>query len=106
MTVIVADVDLDRAQAIAGEIRANNLKAAAVTCVFGPINAAMEQRTKAILQEHCPGLPVVMSSAAYGWGYAMTPATVPVSPWLEVLSEVISMPMAAAPRSHAARRSP
>lgn len=41
------------------------------------------------------GLPVVMSSAAYGWGYAMTPATVPVSPWLEVLSEVISMPMAA-----------
>ncbi|MCM2449227.1 hydantoinase/oxoprolinase family protein [Agrobacterium vitis] len=58
----ISPLDEDEIKRIAGEIRANNLKAAAVTCVFGPINAAMEQRTKAILQEHCPGLPVVMST--------------------------------------------
>jgi uncharacterized protein len=40
------------------------------------------------------GPPVVALSLAYGWGCAMTPATVPVSPWLELLSEAISMPMA------------
>ena len=47
---------------IAKEIQIKGLKAAAITCVFGPINADMEIRAKAIIQEHCPGLPVVMST--------------------------------------------
>jgi uncharacterized protein len=40
-------------------------------------------------------LPVIALSFAYGWGYAMTPATQPISPWLEMLGEAISLPMAA-----------
>jgi len=47
---------------IAKEIQANDLKAAAITCVFGPINAEMEMKAKAIIEEHCPGLPVVLST--------------------------------------------
>jgi uncharacterized protein len=41
------------------------------------------------------GLPAVAASVAYGWGYAMTPATQPISPWLETLGESISAPVAA-----------
>jgi uncharacterized protein len=40
-------------------------------------------------------LPVMALGLAYGWGCARNPATEPVSPWLEILGEVISMPMAA-----------
>jgi uncharacterized protein len=40
-------------------------------------------------------LPLLALSFAYGWGYAMTPATEPVSPWLDMLAEAISMPVAA-----------
>lgn len=43
----------------------------------------------------CCSLPLLVLSGAYGWGYAMTPAAEPPSPWLEVLAEVISMPVAA-----------
>ncbi len=57
----ISPLDEDAIVRIAGEIRAKGLKAAAVTGVFSGINDAMEQRTKAILQQHCPGLPVVMS---------------------------------------------
>lgn len=55
---------LDEAELIniARQIQENGLKAAAITCVFGPINSDMEIRAKAVLQEHCPGLPVVLSS--------------------------------------------
>lgn len=55
---------LDEAELIriAKDIQGKDLKAAAITCVFGPINADMEQRAKAIIQQHCPGLPVVMST--------------------------------------------
>lgn len=58
----IAPLDEDELINIAGEIQANGLKAAAITCVFGPINSDMEVRAKAVLQEHCPGLPVVLSS--------------------------------------------
>jgi N-methylhydantoinase A/oxoprolinase/acetone carboxylase beta subunit len=57
----IAPLDEDEIVRIAGDIRAKGLKAASVTCVFSGINDAMEQRTKEILQQHCPGLPVVMS---------------------------------------------
>lgn len=57
----LSPLDEDAIVRIAGEIRAKGLKAAAVTCVFSGINDAMELRAKEILQQHCPGLPVVMS---------------------------------------------
>lgn len=58
----IAPLDEAELVNIAREIQANGLKAAAITCVFSPINSDMEIRAKAVLQEHCPGLPVVMSS--------------------------------------------
>ena len=57
----ISPLDEDAIIRIAGEIRAKGLKAAAVTGVFSGINDTMEVRAKEILQEHCPGLPVVMS---------------------------------------------
>lgn len=47
---------------IAGEIRDNDIKAAAITCVFAPINDTMEKQAKALIEKHCPGLPVVLST--------------------------------------------
>lgn len=40
-------------------------------------------------------LPLLALSFTYGWGYAMTPATQTVNPWLESLGEMITLPMAA-----------
>ncbi len=57
----ISPLDEDEIVRIAGDIRAKGLRTAAVTCVFSGINDAMELRTKEILQQHCPGLPVVMS---------------------------------------------
>ncbi|RWX76962.1 hydantoinase/oxoprolinase family protein [Neorhizobium lilium] len=57
----LSPLDEDEIVRIAGDIRAKGLKAAAVTCVFSGVNDAMEVRTKEILQQQCPGLPVVMS---------------------------------------------
>ncbi|PYE82569.1 N-methylhydantoinase A/oxoprolinase/acetone carboxylase beta subunit [Pseudoroseicyclus aestuarii] len=58
----IGPLDEEALVRIAGEITEKGLKAAAITCVFGPINAAMEERAKAILEEKCPGLPVVLST--------------------------------------------
>ena len=58
---VLSPLDEDAIVRIAGDIRTKGLKAAAVTCVFSGINDAMELRTKEILQQQCPGLPVVMS---------------------------------------------
>ncbi|WP_439518523.1 DUF418 domain-containing protein [Hydrogenophaga sp.] len=40
-------------------------------------------------------VPVLALGGLHGWGYGMTPASQPVSRWLEVLGEWVSMPMAA-----------
>ncbi|MEM8730572.1 MAG: hydantoinase/oxoprolinase family protein [Pseudomonadota bacterium] len=58
----IAPLDEAELIRIAGEVRDNGLKAIAVTCVFGPINADMEDRAVAIFAEHCPGVPVVKST--------------------------------------------
>ncbi|MTI16134.1 hydantoinase/oxoprolinase family protein [Rhodobacteraceae bacterium RKSG542] len=47
---------------IAKEIADKDIRAAAVTCIFSPIQQNMEERAKQILQEYCPDLPVVLSS--------------------------------------------
>ncbi|NDU99839.1 hydantoinase/oxoprolinase N-terminal domain-containing protein [Pseudoroseicyclus tamaricis] len=59
---VLSPLDEAELERIAGEIRANDLKAAAITCVFGPINADMEKKAAEILQQHCPGLPIVLST--------------------------------------------
>ncbi|WP_439587152.1 DUF418 domain-containing protein [Hydrogenophaga sp.] len=41
------------------------------------------------------GLPVLALSWVYGWGYATMPPVDPINPLLEVLAEVISLPMTA-----------
>lgn len=53
------EVELER---IAGEVRAAGLRAIAITCVFGPINADMEQRAAEIFAKACPDVPVVLST--------------------------------------------
>lgn len=57
----IAPLDEEELVRIAQDIRAKNVKAAAITCVFSPINSEMEKRAKAVIEKHCPGLPVVIS---------------------------------------------
>lgn len=57
----IAPLDEEELIRIAGEITEKGIKAAAVSSVFSPVNREMEERARAILQEHCPGLPVVLS---------------------------------------------
>lgn len=47
---------------IAAEINAKGIRAAAISSVFSPINRDMEERARDILTQHCPDVPVVMSS--------------------------------------------
>lgn len=58
----IAALDEAELVRIAGEITEKGIKAAAISSVFSPINREMEERARDILQEHCPGLPVVLSS--------------------------------------------
>ncbi len=57
----IAPLDEEELIRIAADIRLKNVKAAAITCVFSPINAEMEQRAKAVIEKHCQGLPIVVS---------------------------------------------
>ncbi|MFV0386030.1 hydantoinase/oxoprolinase N-terminal domain-containing protein [Paracoccus sp. (in: a-proteobacteria)] len=58
----IAPLDEDELVRIAGEISGKGIKAAAISSVFSPINREMEERARVILQHHCPGLPIVLSS--------------------------------------------
>jgi N-methylhydantoinase A/oxoprolinase/acetone carboxylase beta subunit len=58
----ISPLDEDELRRIGAEIQSNGIMSAAITCVFGPINADMEVRAKAIIQDCCPGLPVVLST--------------------------------------------
>lgn len=58
----IAPLDEEGLIRIAGEITAKGIRAAAISSVFSPINHAMEERARDILQAHCPGLPVVLSA--------------------------------------------
>jgi N-methylhydantoinase A/oxoprolinase/acetone carboxylase beta subunit len=57
----IAALDEDELIRVAGEITEKGIKAAAISSVFSPVNRDMEERARDILQEHCPGLPVVLS---------------------------------------------
>lgn len=58
----IAPLDEEELVRIATDIRIKNVKAAAVTSVFSPINAQMEVRARAVIEKYCPGLPIVLSS--------------------------------------------
>jgi N-methylhydantoinase A/oxoprolinase/acetone carboxylase beta subunit len=58
----IASLDDDEIRKVATDIRSKGLKTAAVTCVFSPVNAQMEQRIAEILQDEIPGIFVSLSS--------------------------------------------
>ena len=58
----IAPLDEDGLLKVADDINGKGIRAAAISSVFSPINRAMEERARHILQERCPGLAVVMSS--------------------------------------------
>lgn len=58
----LAALDLDEIDRIADDINAKRIGAAAITSVFGPINARMEEEARARLLRKCPDIPVVLSS--------------------------------------------
>ncbi len=58
----IAPLDLDEIDRIADDINAKRIGAVAITSVFGPINATMEEEARARLLRKCPDIPVVLSS--------------------------------------------
>ena len=58
----LAALDLDEIDRIADDINAKRIGAAAITSVFSPINARMEEEARARLLRKCPDIPVVLSS--------------------------------------------
>jgi N-methylhydantoinase A/oxoprolinase/acetone carboxylase beta subunit len=57
----ISPLNEDEIRGIAGKIGERGINAVAVSAVFSPINAAMEQRAAAILTEELPGVRVTLS---------------------------------------------
>lgn len=57
----IAPLDEKAVMAAAADIRAKGLTSAAVTSVFSPVNAGMEQRAQEILLNEVPGIEVTVS---------------------------------------------
>ena len=58
----LSPLDEGALETIASEVLENDLRAIAVTSVFGPINAGMEERAREIFADRCPDIPVVLST--------------------------------------------
>ncbi|MCC5778453.1 hydantoinase/oxoprolinase family protein [Nitratireductor sp. B36] len=58
----LAALDLEEIDRIADDINAKRIGAVAITSVFGPINAQMEEEARKRLLTKCPDIPVVLSS--------------------------------------------
>ncbi len=58
----ISPLDRDGLSRVADEIMAKGIRAAAISSVFSPINRAMEEEARDILQAAVPGLSVVLSS--------------------------------------------
>ncbi|MEC9245692.1 hydantoinase/oxoprolinase N-terminal domain-containing protein [Nitratireductor rhodophyticola] len=58
----LAALDLEEIDRIADDINAKRIGAVAITSVFGPINAHMEEEARKRLLLKCPDIPVVLSS--------------------------------------------
>ncbi|GAB6876938.1 hydantoinase/oxoprolinase N-terminal domain-containing protein [Thermaerobacter litoralis] len=59
----IAPLDEPALRAAARRLKAEGLKAAAVTAVFSPVDPSAEERARAILEEEYPGLRVTLSHA-------------------------------------------
>ncbi|MBW7836657.1 MAG: hydantoinase/oxoprolinase family protein [Sphingomonadales bacterium] len=59
----IAEFDEDQVRQSARKIHRAGLEAVAITSVFAPINAAMEERAAAIVREECPGAKITLSSS-------------------------------------------
>ena len=58
----IAPLDEDGVREAARNIKAKGLRTAAITSVFSPVNAAMEQRVMEILHAEAPGIAVTLSN--------------------------------------------
>lgn len=59
----IAAFDESAVRQAARKLRAAGLQTVAISCVFAPINRAMEERAAAIVKEEIPGVDVTISSA-------------------------------------------
>lgn len=59
---VLSELDTDGLDAVAEEIAAKNIGAAAITGIFGPINDRMERRARDRLLSRLPDLRIVLSS--------------------------------------------
>jgi N-methylhydantoinase A/oxoprolinase/acetone carboxylase beta subunit len=59
----IAAFDASAVRQAARKLRAAGLQTVAISCVFAPINRAMEERAAAIVKEEMPGVDVTISSA-------------------------------------------
>lgn len=59
---VIAPLDESAVAEAARDIRRQGLRAAAISCVFSPINAAMEERVEEILRNEVPDLAITLSS--------------------------------------------
>ncbi len=59
----IAPFDAAKVRAAARKIRAAGLETVAITSVFAPINASMEEQAAAIVHEECPGISITLSSS-------------------------------------------
>lgn len=59
---VLAELDIDGLDKLADEIAQKGIDTVAITCVFGPINSAMEKRARDALLGRFPKLKIVLSS--------------------------------------------
>ncbi len=58
----ISDLDEDAVEQAARDIRDKGLKAIAISCVYSPLNAAMEERAGEIVKNIIPGAEITLSS--------------------------------------------
>jgi N-methylhydantoinase A/oxoprolinase/acetone carboxylase beta subunit len=60
---VISPFDEAKVRAAARQIHRAGFQAVAITSVFAPINAAMEEQAAAIVREECPGVQITLSSS-------------------------------------------
>ena len=57
----IAPLDRDEIRRVAEDIRAKGIRSIAISSVFSPVNAVLEEEAAAILAEEVPGVPISLS---------------------------------------------
>lgn len=65
---VIAPLDEERLESIADEIAEMDVASVAITSIFSPINAEMEERAREMLLERIPGLKITLSNTVGGMG--------------------------------------